>query len=57
MNERFNPIDEIGVSILKLCILQDFGWIPRSIRSMDMGIDMNIEQVINGKPTAKYISM
>ena len=57
MNERFNPIDEIGVSILKLCILQDFGWIPRSIRSMDMGIDMNIEQVINGKPTAKYISI
>ena len=55
--ERVNNQDEIGLSILELAIQRKIGWIIREIRKKDVGIDANIEQVINGIPTAKYISV
>lgn len=55
--ERVNNQDEIGLSILELTIQRKIGWIIRDIRKKDVGVDANIEQVINGIPTAKYISV
>jgi len=57
MGNRYNSTNEIGVCILKLRFLKDTGWIPRSILEEDMGIDVDVEQVINGNPTAHYISV
>lgn len=54
---RYNSIDNAGMSFFSLCISSEIGWIPRSISSSDVGIDLTIEQVINGNPTAKYISV
>ncbi len=56
-DKRINLTGEIGVSILRLHIQRKIGWIIRDIRETDVGIDANIEQVINGNPTAKYISV
>ena len=57
VGERINNKDEVGMSILALAIQRKIGWIIREIRKKDVGIDANIEQVINGIPTAKYISV
>lgn len=45
---RYNPTDDIGVSYLELCVRKDLGWIARTTTNSDIGIDMTIEQVING---------
>lgn len=55
--KRFNPTNAIGMSIFEKCISKELGWICRDIAQSDMGIDFNIEQVISGIPTAKYISV
>lgn len=55
--KRFDPTDAIGMSIFEKCISKELGWICRDTDQSDMGIDFNIEQVINGMPTAKYISV
>jgi hypothetical protein len=54
---RINLTGEIGVSILRLAIQRKLNWIIRDIRETDVGIDANVEQVVNGNPTAKYISV
>ncbi len=54
-DSRYNPIDDIGVSYLELCIRKDIGWIARTTTNSDIGIDMTIEQVLNGNGTARYI--
>lgn len=54
---RYNPTDDIGVSYLELCVRKDLGWIARTTTNSDIGIDMTIEQVINGNGTAHYISV
>lgn len=56
-NNRYSPTNDIGVAILKLCIPKELGWICREITQSDVGIDATIEQVIDGNPTAKYISV
>ena len=56
-SNRVNQIDEIGLSVLELAIQRKLGWIIREVRKKDVGIDANIEQVVEGNPTAKYISM
>ncbi len=56
-NSRYNPTDDIGVSYLELCIRKDLGWIARTTTNSDIGIDMTIEQVLNGNGTAHYISV
>lgn len=55
--KRFDPTNVIGMSIFEKCISKELGWICRDTDQTDMGIDFNIEQVINGMPTAKYISV
>lgn len=54
---RYTTTNDIGVAILNLRIPKDLGWICRDITKSDVGIDATIEQVIDGKPTAKYISV
>ena len=54
---RYTPTNDIGVAILSLLIPKDLGWICREITKSDVGVDATIEQVIDGKPTAKYISV
>lgn len=55
--KRYDPTNAIGMSILETCISKELGWICRDTDQTDMGIDFNIEQVIGGMPTAKYISV
>ena len=57
MTSRYSNTNDLGVSILNLCISKNFGWICRNTTNSDVGIDATIEQVINGLPTAKYISI
>ena len=54
---RYTPTNDIGVSVLKRCIPKELGWICREVAQPDVGIDATIEQVIDGNPTAKYISV
>lgn len=54
---RYTTTNDIGVAILNLRIPKDLGWICRDITKSDVGVDATIEQVVNGKPTAKYISV
>lgn len=54
---RYTPTNDIGVAILNLKISKVLGWICRDITKSDVGIDATIEQVIDGNPTAKYISV
>lgn len=56
-DSRYTPTNDIGVAILNLRIPKDLGWICRDITKSDVGVDATIEQVIDGKPTAKYISV
>lgn len=56
-DSRYTPTNDIGVAILNLRIQKDLGWICREITKSDVGVDATIEQVIDGKPTAKYISV
>lgn len=53
---RINNTDAKGCNILTELFI-DIGWIPRKVLESDVGIDFNVEQVINGNPTAKYISV
>lgn len=55
--ERVDLTGEIGLSILRLSIQKHIGWIIRDVRETDVGIDATAEQVIEGNPTAKYISI
>lgn len=54
---RYTPTNDIGVAVLKRCIPKELGWICREVAQPDVGIDATIEQVIDGNPTAKYISV
>ena len=56
-DSRYTHTNDIGVAILNLRIQKDLGWICREITKSDVGVDATIEQVIDGKPTAKYISV
>lgn len=56
-DSRYTPTNDIGVAILNLRIQKDLGWICREITKSDVGVDATIEQVIDGNPTAKYISV
>lgn len=56
MNERYSPINNVGRGIFLLEISK-LGWIPREFLTTDVGIDYSIEEVINGNPTAKFISV
>lgn len=55
--KRFDSTNNIGVSLLNLCFSREIGWIVRNVFEEDMGIDANVEQVKNGRPTARYISV
>lgn len=54
---RYTSTNDIGVAVLKRCIPKELGWICREVAQPDVGIDATIEQVIDGNPTAKYISV
>ena len=56
-SSRYTPTNDIGVAVLKRCIPKELGWICREVAQPDVGIDATIEQVIDGNPTAKYISV
>lgn len=53
---RYSPTNSVGINILTRFV-NDIGWIPREVTSNDMGIDMYMEQVIDGNPTARYIAV
>ena len=53
---RYSPTNSVGINILTRFV-NDIGWIPREVTSNDMGIDMYMEQVIEGNPTARYIAV
>lgn len=53
---RYSPKNSIGVNILTHFV-NNIGWIPREVTNNDMGIDMYIEQVIDGEPTARFIAV
>lgn len=53
---RYSPTNSIGINLLTRFV-NDIGWIPREISSFDMGIDMYMEQVIDGNPTARFIAV
>ena len=57
MKDRVDLTSETGVSILSLRIQKHIGWIIRNVRNTDVGIDATLEQVIDGDPKAKYISV
>lgn len=57
MTNRYSNTDDAGVAILNLCIAKDLGWICRNTNNTDVGIDATVEQVVDGDPTAKYISV
>ena len=57
MPSRYINTDDIGVALLNLCISENLGWICRNTSHSDVGIDATIEQVIDGNPTAKFISV
>ncbi len=54
---RYSNTDDLGVSILNLCISKNLGWICRNTTNSDVGIDATVEQVVEGLPTAKFISI
>ena len=56
-DSRYTPTNDIGVALLKLCTTNELGWICREVAQPDVGIDATIEQVINGNPTDRYISV
>lgn len=56
MSERYSPTNNIGRSIFQLEVSK-LGWIPREFSTTDVGIDYTIEEVINGNPTAKFVSV
>ena len=56
-DRRYNPTDNIGRSIFQLIVSKNIGWIPREVTTTDVGIDFNIEEVVNGNPTARYLSI
>lgn len=56
-DSRYTPTNDIGVALLKLCTSNELGWICREVAQPDVGIDATIEQVINGNPTDRYISI
>lgn len=57
MINRYSNTDDLGVSLLNLCISKNLGWICRNTTHSDVGIDATVEQVVEGLPTAKYISI
>lgn len=53
---RYSPTNSKGINILSNFV-NEIGWIAREITNNDMGIDMYMEQVVNGNPTARYIAV
>lgn len=53
---RYSPTNAIGINILT-GFVNNIGWIPREVTSDDMGIDMYMEQVVDGNPTARYVAV
>lgn len=54
---RYSPTNDIGRNVFGLKISKYLGWIAREVTTSDVGIDFNIEEVINGNPTARYLSI
>ncbi len=54
---RYDPTNSKGLAVLDGVITYELGWILRTIDKVDVGIDANIEQVVDGNPTARYISV
>ncbi len=54
---RYNPTNDIGRNIFGLKISKCLGWIAREVTTSDVGIDFTLEEVVNGNPTARYLSV
>lgn len=54
---RYTPTNDIGRNIFGLKVSKHLGWIAREVTTSDVGIDFNIEEVVNGNPTARYLSI
>lgn len=55
--ERYSNTDRIGVNATESIVLNNIGWIFREQPIQDYGIDAQIEQVLDGNPTCKYIGL
>lgn len=54
---RFSATERKGVNAIEGIFLNDFGWIPRSQESSDMGIDSQVEVCVDGNPTGKLLAI
>lgn len=53
---RYSSTNSVGINILTRFV-NDIGWIPREVTANDMGIDMYMEQVVDGIPKARYVAV
>lgn len=56
-NRGWNPTARVGVHLVALTFLRQFGWIEREQPISDYGIDMHIEIAINGNPTGQLFGL
>lgn len=54
---RWNPTERVGVHLVALTFLRQFGWIEREQPISDYGIDMHIEIAMNGNPTGQLLGL
>lgn len=50
---RYSPTNDIGRNIFGLKISKYIGWIACEVTTSDVGIDFNIEEVVNGNRTTQ----
>ena len=55
--ERYTPSEFIGINEIESVILHKYKWIFRRQPAPDVGIDVHIEIVDEGYPTAKFIAV
>ena len=55
--DRINLTERIGIHKVALIFLEEFGWIEREQTVSDVGIDMQVEIVDDGRPTGQLIAL
>jgi hypothetical protein len=55
--ERYSNTERIGVNVTENIVLNNIGWIFREQPIQDYGVDAQLEQVIDGNPTCKFIGV
>lgn len=55
--ERYTPTEFVGINEIESVILNEYKWIFKRQPNPDVGIDVQIEIVDDGYPTAKFIAL